>query len=699
MSVSPIPPKHPLNPSQREAVEHDLGPMLVLAGAGSGKTRVVTTRIARLLERGVLARSILAMTFTNKAAEEMKERVLKMVGNASAKDLVVSTFHSFGLRILSAEARALDLRNGEFTIFDQGDCAGAVREILRGVRGGKKYDVAAILARISHAKNLLEEDEEKLFGDEEKNDYDEIAKIVWPKYRSALRGFHAFDFDDLVCEPVRLFRRHPDVLERWQERFRYILVDEYQDTNHAQLELVRLLARDHRNLCVVGDDDQSIYAWRGADVSNILDFERHFEGAKVVKLEQNYRSASTVLAVANSVLERTSARRHAKVLKATRDGGATVNMIVAQDQDVEAAFIADEIKRLHNEGRTLREMAILYRSNLQSEIIESTLKERGIALTMLGGTQFYERKEVKDLLAYLRVVLNTRDEIALRRILNYPARQIGEAALSKIENTANLKKSSLFDAIAQAPLIADMAPPSVAGCRALATVIQSAQEALSRGAPSGDVARGLLRAVAMREDILDGSGSNEYAARRWGNVESLLRVLDRHDARHQGSGGREKLRELIQFLTLDPDRDEETKERAVTMTTMHGAKGLEFEVVFIAGLEEGLMPHARALEGRVTDVGGKLANDVEEERRLFYVSITRAKDKLYLCRAKQRATRGKIVPRTPSRFLSDIRDDLLERKEIATKTPPTFSETAERGAALLAALGGGAPLRGPLRRR
>jgi ATP-dependent DNA helicase Rep len=692
MAVPASPKTYPLNPSQRDAVEHDLGPMLVLAGAGSGKTRVVTARIARLLERGVLARSILAMTFTNKAAEEMKDRVRKIVGDGPAKDLVVSTFHSFGLRVLSAEARALDLRNGEFTIFDQGDCSGAVREILRGVRGARKYDVPAILARISHAKNLLQEDDD-LFRDEEKSEYDEIAKIVWPKYRSALRGFHAFDFDDLVCEPVRLFRRRPEVLERWQERFRYVLVDEYQDTNHAQLELVRLLAGRHRNLAVVGDDDQSIYAWRGADVSNILDFERHFPGAKVVKLEQNYRSTSAVLAVANSVLERTSARRHAKVLKATRDAGASVTLVAAQDQDVEAAFIADEIKKLHAEGKKLREMAILYRSNLQSEAIESALKERGIGVTMLGGTQFYERKEVKDLLAYLRVVLNPRDEIALRRIINYPARQIGEAALGKIENAANVKKESLFEAVLRAPLIADMAPPSVAGCRALAAIIQTAQQALSGGAPSGDVARKIVQAIALREDVFDGSGSNEHAARRWGNVESLFRVLDRHDARAHERGGREKLRELIQFLTLNPDRDDEAGERAVTMTTMHGAKGLEFEVVFIAGLEEGLMPHSRALEGRVTDVGGKLANDVEEERRLFYVSITRAKDKLYLCRAKQRATRGKIVPRTPSRFLSDIADELLERRDIAANTPPKFAETAERGAALLAALGAAPPTR------
>jgi ATP-dependent DNA helicase Rep len=325
---------------------------------------------------------------------------------------------------------------------------------------------------------------------------------------------------------------------------------------------------------------------------------------------------------------------------------------------------------------------------LQSETIESALKERGIAVTMLGGTQFYERKEVKDLLAYLRVVLNPRDEIALRRIINYPARQIGEAALGKIENAANVKKESLFEALVRAASIADMAPPSVAGASALSSVIHAAQQALAKGAPSGEVAREIVRAVAMRDDIFDGSGSNEHAARRWGNVEALLRVLDRHDARGQ-AGGRDKLRELIQFLTLDPDRDEESAERAVTMTTMHGAKGLEFEVVFIAGLEEGLMPHARALEGRVTDVGGKLANDVEEERRLFYVSITRAKDKLYLCRAKQRMARGKIMARTPSRFLSDIADELLERRDVMEKAPPTFTETAERGAALLALLGGG----------
>src|SRR5882724_6325821 len=358
---------HPLNPAQREAVEHDTGPLLVLAGAGSGKTRVVTARIARLLDRGVLARSILAVTFTNKAAGEMKERVAGLVGDARAKELVVSTFHSFGLRVLTAETRALGLRNGQFTIFDEGDAVGTVREILRGFRDERRYDVPAILARISQAKSNLWEEQD--LPDREGDEYDEITKLVFPKYRAALRGFSAFDFDDLVAEPVRLWNRRPGVLARWQERFRYVLVDEHQDTNHAQLEMVRLLSASHRNIAVVGDDDQSIYAWRGADVSNILEFETQFPGAKVVKLEQNYRSTSAVLSVANSVLAKTAAKRHTKILKATRGAGSIVTLVVTEDADLEAAFVADEIKRLAERGQSLNEVAILYRSNRQSEPI------------------------------------------------------------------------------------------------------------------------------------------------------------------------------------------------------------------------------------------------------------------------------------------------------------------------------------------
>jgi DNA helicase-2/ATP-dependent DNA helicase PcrA len=363
-----------------------------------------------------------------------------------------------------------------------------------------------------------------------------------------------------------------------------------------------------------------------------------------------------------------------------------VSLVATQDAEVEAAFIADEIKRLSAEGQKLKEMAVLYRSNLQSEPIESALKERGIAVTMIGGTQLYERKEVKDLLSYLRLVLNPRDEIALRRIVNYPARQIGEAALDKLENAANTRKETLYQALSRPEAIEGLAPPAVAGARALLSVIESSRLSLEQGRPTAEIARQICQAVALRADIADGSASNQHAERRWGNVESLFRLLERHDARTQGSR-RDALGELIRFLTIDNEGDEEPKERAVTMTTMHGAKGLEYEVVFIAGLEEGLMPHARSLEGRATDVGGKLANDLEEERRLFYVSITRAKDRLYLCRAKQRAIRGKVVIRTPSRFLSDISDELLEKRDVIATAPPKLAETAARGAALLASLG------------
>ena len=407
-----------LNPSQQAAVEHQLGPMLVLAGAGSGKTRVVTTRIARMLERGVHPRQILAVTFTNKAAAEMLERVARLVGPKPAAELTISTFHSFGLHVLGKETHALGFHGEEFAIFDQADVAGVIRELLRRVQTGRKWDIDAILARISRAKNYFWD--EAQVPEREGDEYDEIAKLLLPRYRAAMRGFQAFDFDDLVCEPVRLFRRKPDVLARWQERFRFLMVDEYQDTNHAQLELVRLLGA-HGNVAVVGDDDQSIYAWRGADVNNILDFERHFAGAKVVKLEENYRSVGAVLTVANAVLAKSRARRHGKVLRAVREEGAQVQEVVCADPEVEADFVIREIQRLRDEGTRLREIAVLYRSNLQSEPFESALKERGLPFKLVGGTQFYDRKEVKDLLAYLSVVLHPRDEIALRRILNYPS--------------------------------------------------------------------------------------------------------------------------------------------------------------------------------------------------------------------------------------------------------------------------------------
>jgi DNA helicase-2/ATP-dependent DNA helicase PcrA len=686
-----------LNPSQRAAVEHEVGPLLVLAGAGSGKTRVVTHRIARLIERGTAARSILAVTFTNKAAAEMRERIVGLVGPSVARDLCVSTFHRFGLEVLRDETRALGLRGTSFAIFDQADQAGVVREILRDLKAGKSFDVPAILARIGAAKNAFLTPEQWHVNEAQRrsrgvDDYDEIAMLVYPRYQAALRGFQAFDFDDLICEVVRLWQRRPDVLERWRRRFRQVIVDEYQDTNRSQLELTRLVGGEHRNVMVVGDDDQSIYAWRGADVRNILDFEEHFPGARVVKLEHNYRSMQAVLDVANAVLARGGGRRHQKTLVATRRSEDRVQVIVAADPDVEASFVGAEIQRLlERDGARPKEIAVLYRSNLQSAPIESALKERTVPLRMIGGQQFFERKEVKDVIAYLRVVLNPGDEMSLRRIVNYPARGIGDVALERIASYATAHDLSLWSVVCKAHAVHGLPPAALEGCRQLVRLVEAMRLRLETFSPAS-MARALVGEIRLKEDILAGSTTNQAAARRWGNVEGLLAVLFRRE--EQGKGSREEIAEFLRLLALRQDGDEEEATDRVTLTTIHGAKGLEWRYVFLIGLEEGLMPHARTLDERATDFmpDGDAAVSLEEERRLFYVAVTRARDRLYLSRAKVRGQRGKLVPRTPSRFLLDIPPELYDEREEESPVAPELSKVKAGAAGVLAAIlgeGGG----------
>jgi len=683
-----------LNPTQHEAVQHELGPMLVLAGAGSGKTRVVTERIARLLQRGVSARSVLAMTFTNKAAAEMHERVAKLVGSKLARELTVCTFHRFGLDVLGAETRALGLRGSAFAIFDQADCMGVIREILREIRSGKSYDVGAILARISNAKNAFLDAEAWTEAQRQSlgiDEYDEISMLVYPRYMAALRAFQAFDFDDLICEVVRLWQRRPDVLDRWRSRYRFVIVDEYQDTNHAQLELLRLLAGEHRNVVVVGDDDQAIYAWRGADVRNILDFEEHFRGAKVVKLEHNYRSRKPILDVANAVLAKSGGRRHKKTLIATRMTGDKAQLVVCADPDVEASFVANEALRLlEREGARPRDLAVLYRSNQQSGPIEAALKERQIPIRMIGGTQFFERKEVKDLIAYLRAAINPTDEMSLRRILNYPARGIGDVAVAKLSAHATARECTLWDAVSRPHAVHELTPAAMEGCRQLVRIIEATRIRLDRGEPSAEIARALLVDAGFKEDIMAGSTSPNAAARRWGNIEGLLNVFARRD--EKGKGDRASFAEFLRLLALRQDSEEEEATDRVTLTTMHGSKGLEFPYVFIIGLEEGIMPHQRALTERATDApvpgaeGAEGGHSIEEERRLFYVAVTRAKDRVYLTRTKARGSRGKVVPRTPSRFLLDIPPELIEEREEIAQQAPELEKVKAGAASVLAAL-------------
>ncbi|MGZ3417580.1 MAG: ATP-dependent helicase [Polyangiales bacterium] len=709
-----------LNPPQRAAVVHGDGPMLVLAGAGSGKTRVITHRIARMLAAGVPASSVLAVTFTNKAAGEMHERVVALVGSKAAQGLTISTFHSFGLSLLQRESRYLGFGGG-FTIFDASDAVGTIRELLRDLHiqeerrstqddraGGRRLDAAAILNRISLAKNAFENPETIPDGGDLEGEaaiYQQAAKLLFGKYQSALKGFHALDFDDLICEPVRLLQTFPEVRERWQRKFRYVLVDEYQDTNKVQLELLRQIVDHHKNITVVGDDDQSIYAWRGADVTNILSFEEHFPGAKIVKLEENYRSRAPILEAANAVIGSMPSKKYKKELFTQRHGGDMLQMVACALPEVEGSFVASEIETLIKNGKSPAEIAVMYRSNKQAEIIEMSLRERGIAYVLIGGQAFFERKEVKDLLAYLRLAIHPLDEISLRRVINYPTRGIGENALQRLEAYSIARDVPLFRAVQRAEEIEGLTSAARAGCAALAEIIVDAKAALDHGRPPAQVAREISERIALKADLQAASPNGTAAEKRWSNVEYLYRSLERWMQRHEESAWdleakrTPSISEFLHRLTLRIAEEEEGKEQVVTLTTLHGSKGLEYDVVFLIGLEEGILPHKRTVAPNANDAPIEFKTDasgaavpvddaIDEERRLFYVGVTRAKERLYLCRSRARSARGQPIARIPSRFLADVPEHLLETREVAEIVKQSPQQLKERTAKALASFKG-----------
>jgi len=667
-----------LNAAQRAAVTHVQGPLLILAGAGSGKTRVVTQRIAHLVqEGGVRPEAILAVSFTNKAAKEMAERMVPLLGADTPKKLFLSTFHSFGLRFIGEERETLGL-GSKFVIFDQGDSLGVVREVLRGLRNqgaARKLDPSALLARISHWKNKLVDPKKLAVSDFE---YDAVAAEVYPEYVERLHAMRAVDFDDLVLSPVRLLREREDVRTRWQDRFRHLMVDEFQDTSHMQLELVRLLANPLRNVCVVGDDDQSIYAFRGADVSNILDFERHFPGTTVVKLEDNYRSTQAILTVANTAIERSPGRRHGKTLRAARGGGDRVRMCVLKDQDTEARMVALEIADLKRDGKKLSDIAVLYRSSLQARLIEQELRLNGIAYKVFGGTQFFDRKEVKDTAAYLRAVVNPRDEISLRRILNYPARGIGTTTVQRVETHALASGISFADALGRIDTIDSVPDNAKRATKQLLGQIGEARARMTKGEGLVHAARALVTQVGLQEDIVAAAEGAASGSARWSNVEHLMSWLERYEK--SSNGDQKSLQQFLLRLTLRGDAEEEDTGAWVTLSTLHAAKGLEFPVVFLIGCVEGQLPHSRTTDPKVTEVN---PTDVEEERRLFYVGVTRAKDRLYLTRATTRTMRGKTMPMAPSRFLEGLPEDQLEPYKRAERQELDFAEIAQLGRAFL----------------
>jgi superfamily I DNA/RNA helicase len=646
-----------LNPPQREAASHEAGPILVLAGAGSGKTRVITYRIAHLLARGVPAEAICAVTFTNKAAEEMRERISHLLQDRElARKLTIGTFHALGLQILKQERKALGLPRG-FAIYDQSDQLGAVREAMRTLHDGdRRYDAKAVLARISLAKNAFIGPEE--YEGNPADDYDAITVHCYPKYQEALRACAAFDFDDLIVEPVRLWQRDAEVGERWAKRFEFVMVDEFQDTNRAQLRMVQALVARHGNLCVVGDDDQSIYSWRGADPTNILGFDKLYPSAKIIKLEQNYRSTKNILAAANEVIGNNK-NRHGKVLWSQFGDGELITHAVAATAEDEARWIAREIQILHTAGRSWSDVAILYRSNLQAKILEEELRAHEVPYVMYGGQQFFERKEVKDILAYLRVAVSPRDELALRRVINYPARGIGSTTVEKLVAAAHGSRRTLWDTL-QTTEVTGTAKAGVAG---LVDAITRLKAGVESGTDLVGATKQLIEDIGLYDDLRAAAGSMSAAQRRIDNVTGLLQSLQRFTDKGRGP---DRLAELLRALSLDTSDDEKRQDGdKVVLTTLHGAKGLEFPVCFMIGLEEELLPHARALSPQVTDLQDPdHVSDISEERRLCYVGITRAQRKLYLTRACTRVTRGRVVPRTPSRFLLEIPDELLEVRDL-----------------------------------
>lgn len=626
-----------LNPQQAEAVINTEGPMLIMAGAGSGKTKVLTCRVANLLQNGVRPYRILAITFTNKAAAEMRERVNNMSGPA-AKDVWLFTFHAFCARFLRMEIDKLPGYGGNFAIYDTADSQNLIKQILKEMNlDDKRFQPSGILSRISNAKNALQD--AAAFARQAGDFYEQKVADIYSRYEQKLQLNNALDFDDLLMLSIKLLQENKEVREKYQDRFDYLLVDEYQDTNHAQYLLTKFLAAKHRNICVVGDADQSIYGWRGADIQNILDFEKDYPDAKVIKLEQNYRSTQIILDAANAVIENNTGRKP-KNLWTENKSGADIIYFQAVDERDEARFVIEQLQNLQRtENKKLGDMAILYRTNTQSRIFEEMLIKSGISYNMVGGLKFYERKEIKDIIAYLRVIFNPADSLSLLRIINVPKRGIGDASLAKIQAYAAANNVSLFEAVSNAAAIDGLSSRFVSKLDDLAGIIFELMN-LANEAPVEDLIDRVLRDTGYLEEL-----ENErtpQAQSRIDNLHELISVAQEFTASEEENN----LENFLAHVALVSDIDDtELGEDAITLMTLHSSKGLEFPVVFLVGMEEGLFPHARTLMDET---------EIEEERRLCYVGITRAKEKLFLSSTKMRTIYGNTVTYPPSRFLQEI---------------------------------------------
>ncbi len=644
-----------LNEPQQRAVATTAGPVLILAGAGSGKTRVIVHRIAYLmLAERVPVWQILGVTFTNKAAEEMRQRVRELAGPIG-ENVLLSTFHAFCSRILRRELRLLGWEDG-FTIYDDADQLTVVKDVLKSLGiGEKSLSPRAVLNAISRAKDELIT--AHVFAEHAQGPFEEAAARVYRRYQDILRKANALDFNDLIMFTVRLFREHPDVLEHYQERFRYVMVDEYQDTNHAQYELVRLLASKHRNICVVGDDDQGIYSWRGADVRNILNFEREYPDAAVVKLEQNYRSTQTILDAANGIISRLPHRRE-KRLWTNLGRGAPLVVMPALDEEDEARLVVNAVRRLQDEGLGLRDCVVMYRTNAQSRALEDALVRYGIPYQLVGGVAFYQRREVKDTLAYLRVIYNLNDSVSFRRFVNVPPRGIGAktlAALTLWSEMQGVPPAAALLGLAEGTL-AEPLPVTTRARTALENVgrmLRAFRQEVKR-MPLSAFVNMVISESGYLEHVRAGDDADE-AEEREENLAEVVAAAVRYDDADPPQG----LDLFLHAATLAADVDRMDVEGGLTLMTAHNAKGLEFPAVFVTGMEEELFPHIRSFDD---------PEQMAEERRLCYVAFTRAKERLHLLYAARRYS-SQSIGRLPSRFITELPPELVAGPTIQAPPP------------------------------
>ena len=641
-----------LNKEQQQAVQHTEGPLLILAGAGSGKTKVLTVRVAYLLAQGVNPYEILAITFTNKAAKEMKSRVEGLVGDV-ANRIWLSTFHSFCVKFLRFEIDSFLGYNSNFTIYDTSDSQAVIKAALKALNlDDKYYPVGAMIAAISDAKNKLLFASD--FRKQARDFYQQKVADVYEYYERELRKNNALDFDDLLLVAVKLLQSNAAVLDKYSHRFRYVMIDEYQDTNHAQYLLAKLLASHWKNIAVVGDADQSIYAWRGADIQNILDFEKDYPNCTSIKLEQNYRSTKIILDAANAVIDNNEGRPE-KNLWTDKTEGAKIQHFTAQSEHEEAAFIGDTIAKKHDiHDVPYGDMAILYRTNAQSRVLEEALIKRALPYTMVGGTKFYDRKEIKDVLAYLRVLYNPFDDLSLLRIINVPKRSIGATTVAKLQEYARANGTSLFMTLTQLHLVDSIKGKTKEKLEEFGILIFTLVSEMENRTVL-DILESILDRTGYLAQLEESTDPQDQA--RAENIGELLSVAkDFQDTNPSGT-----VEDFLEQVALVNDVDSfEQEEAKVTLMTLHAAKGLEFPIVFLCGLEEGLFPHSRTLMN---------PEEIEEERRLAYVGITRAEKELYISNATTRTVFGRISSYLPSRFIDEIPEELVDGLRAKRKVP------------------------------